>query len=570
MNRLELIEYLADPSSGSWDEVGYRPFPMGRPDPVPLPVRPTTIEAAEVRPEYDIVIVGSGAGGGVAAHVLAQSGASVLILERGTWLDRDATGMNHLRNHRLSVLGDGTSPTGHVRASIGIDGDEVEVAPHDQRAGNNAITVGGGTRVFGAQAWRFHPDDFRMASVYGVPEGSALADWPITYEDLEPYYDKVEWELGVAGEATTVHARQRDYPMAPWPLSTEGERLAVAAKQLGWSTTRVPLLINTEARDGRAACIRCGFCVGFPCPVDAKNGTDVTVLPKATAAGAHLVVGAQVTRVSDAGEVDFVVDGVARTVSAGRIALAGGAVETARLLQLSALGNDWVGDCLQGHTYSGAFGRFDEIVIDGLGPGPSIGSLQFLHGNDGVIGGGLLANEFVKLPALHYLWALPPGVATEGEDARRAVADGYRRTAHIMSPLQEIPTRAARVRLASSVRDSLGIPVARPEGLQHPEDLRGTAFMTEQAHAWLRAAGAAQVWKFRLDQRMLSGGQHQAGTARMSDSPAHGATDTNGKVWGTDRIYVVDGSVHVTNGGVNPVLTIMATASRTAAQLARS
>ena len=73
-------------------------------------------------------------------------------------------------------------------------------------AGNNAITVGGGTRVFGAQAWRFHPDDFRMASVYGVPEGSALADWPITYEDLEPYYDKVEWELGVAGEATTVHA----------------------------------------------------------------------------------------------------------------------------------------------------------------------------------------------------------------------------------------------------------------------------------------------------------------------------------------------------------------------------
>ncbi len=101
-----------------------------------------------------------------------------------------------------------------------------------------------------------------------------------------------------------------------------------------------------------------------------------------------------------------------RPVRAGRIALAGGAVETARLLQLSALGNDWVGDCLQGHTYSGAFGRFDEIVIDGLGPGPSIASLQFLHGNDGVIGGGLLANEFVKLPALHY----PVGATTWRSD----------------------------------------------------------------------------------------------------------------------------------------------------------
>ena len=88
------------------------------------------------------------------------------------------------------------------------------------------------------------------------------------------------------------------------------------------------------------------------------------------------------------------------------------------------------------------------------------------------------------------------------------------------------------MRLASSVRDSLGIPVARPEGSQHPEDLRGTAFMAERHEAWLRAAGAAQVWQFRLDQRMLSGGQHQAGTARMSDSPAHGATDTNGKVSG--------------------------------------
>lgn len=332
----------------------------------------------------------------------------------------------------------------------------------------------------------------------------------------------------------------------------------------------MPLLINTEERGDRAACIRCGFCVGFPCPVDAKNGTDTTVLPRATAGGAHLLTGAQVTRIADDGDVEFVVDGFARTIRAGRIALAGGAVETARLLLLSGLGNDWVGDCLQGHTYAGALARFSDVVVDGLGPGPSIASLDFLHGNEGVVGGGMLANEFVKLPALHYLWALPPDAPREGDGARRAVTDSYLRTAHIMGPAQEIPTREARVRLATTVTDNLGVPVARPEGLQHPEDLRTSAFLADRADEWLQLAGAERTWPFWLPERMLSGGQHQAGTARMSDTPERGATDTTGRVWGTDRVYVVDGSVHVTNGGVNPVLTIMATAWRTAALLANA
>jgi choline dehydrogenase-like flavoprotein len=102
--------------------------------------------------------------------------------------------MTHLRNHRLTVHGDGTSPEGHPRAIPRGDGAE-EVAPSDLRYRNNAIVIGGGTRLFGAQAWRFQPDDFRMATKYGVPAGSALADWPIGYDDLAPFYDKVEWTL---------------------------------------------------------------------------------------------------------------------------------------------------------------------------------------------------------------------------------------------------------------------------------------------------------------------------------------------------------------------------------------
>jgi choline dehydrogenase-like flavoprotein len=566
---VSLLDYYADPRSGAWADVGYDPFPLGAPPADPEPTEIDTVALLDVADHYDVVIVGSGAGGGIAAHVLRAAGASVLVVERGQWIARDAPGMTHLRNHRLPVQGDGTSPDGHPRAIVDEDGRERAVEPRDLRYRNNAIAVGGGTRFFGAQAWRFHPDDFRMASKYGVPAGSALADWPISYDDLAPYYDTVEWEVGVAGDAPpSPWPRARGYPMPPFEPSIEAERLAVGARALGWSTTRVPLLVNTVPRDRRPACIRCGSCVGFPCPVDAKNGSETTVLRRAVARGAELVRGAQVVRVDDHRAVDIVADGRARTVRAGRIVLAGGAVETARLLLVSGLGNDWVGDCLQGHTYAGAFGHFDEPVVDGLGPGPSIATVDFAHDNDGVVGGGMLANDFVKLPALFLAWARPPDAPTDDDGLRHFVADWYLRTAHVMGPVQEVPTREARVRLASTVTDANGVPVARFEGVQHAADLRGARLLGRRAEEWIAAAGARRTWPSVPTVRTLSGGQHAAGTARMADSPAGGATDSMGRVWGSERVFVADGSVHVTNGCVNPVLTIMALAWRTAEAIA--
>lgn len=255
-------------------------------------------------------------------------------------------------------------------------------------------------------------------------------------------------------------------------------------------------------------------------------------------------------------------------IHAGRIILAAGAVETPRLLRLGGLGNDWVGDCLQGHLYANVFGLFDRDVHDGYGPGPSVATRHFSHGNDGIVGGGLLGHDFVKIPTMHYALGLPSDVDRAGPDARRALADNYRRTINIQGPVQEIPTRDARVRLASTVTDHLGLPVARLEGLQHPEDLRAHAFLSTRAEEWLRASGATRTWHMGAANRGLSGGQHQAGTTRMSDSPRHGATDPHGKVWGTDRVHVADAGVHVTNGGANPVLTIMALAWRAAAHVA--
>jgi len=173
--------------------------------------------------EYDAIIVGAGAAGGVVAAVLAEAGWRILLLERGPDLPRHVqVSRDHLRNHRLSLYGHNLGPAlaGNPRVFVDPAGATQLVRPNETEWHNNAMAVGGGTRVFGAQAWRFLPQDFRMASLYGVPEGSSLADWPIAFEDLEPYYMRAEREIGVSGDSyfrPFSAPRSAPYPMPPVP-----------------------------------------------------------------------------------------------------------------------------------------------------------------------------------------------------------------------------------------------------------------------------------------------------------------------------------------------------------------
>src|SRR3954470_23886721 len=167
---------------------------------------------------YDTIIIGTGAAGGIVAGVLAEAGQRILLLERGPALSFSDIGRDHLRNQRLSVYGHNAGPEleGNPRVFVDPKGDVRKVLPYELNYHNNAACLGGGTRVYGAQAWRFMPTDFRMASTYGVPAGSSLADWPIGYDDLAPYYERAEWEIGVAGNsaaAARYHRRERGYPM---------------------------------------------------------------------------------------------------------------------------------------------------------------------------------------------------------------------------------------------------------------------------------------------------------------------------------------------------------------------
>jgi choline dehydrogenase-like flavoprotein len=372
--------------------------------------------------------------------------------------------------------------------------------------------------------------------------------------------------------------------MAPLPPNRKGQALQAGAAALGWETLAVPLLINTVPYGGRPACIRCQHCVGFACPSDAKNGTHNTLIARALASGrCELIAGAMVERIDTdtagraIGVSFFDRDGQRRSERAEVIICAAGAIESARLLLNSAgprhpqgLGNahDHVGRHLQGHYYPGAVGLLPNPLYDGLGPGVSTATVRFNHGNAGLIGGGMLADEFIVLPIIFWARDLPPDLPRWGRANKEFMRENYTRVMRVTGPVQEIPSPNARVTVDPNVRDRWGIPVARLSGTTHPETLRTAAFMYERARDWLRAAGATRLWG-KQPRLQLSAGQHQAGTCRMGDDPRTSVVDRWCRVHGHDNLYVVDGSVHVTNGGFNPVLTILALAFRAAEQIVK-
>lgn len=539
--------------------------------------------------KVNAVVIGAGAGGPIVAKELAVAGFRVVLLERGRWHSPWECRKDDLRNQRTNILGNSFGPEDgdNPRVVVNDRGEARVVQPSEGGYNNNAACVGGGTLSYGAMAWRFHPDDFRMRSRYGAVADSTLDDWPISYDDLEPYYEKAEWEIGVSGDDSGnpfKGERRKPLPMPPLkPDSREHQLLEKAAHKLGLHPFHIPMLRNSVPFGGRPACMRCRWCVGFACEVDAKCGTQNTVLRTARATGnLELRTGAMTKEILlDAG-------GRARGVSyfdendrlqeqpADVVVVCGGATESARLLLNSrskahpnGLGNnsDWVGRNLQGHLYTGAFGLMEDPVYDDLGPGASIAICDYNHGNAGLVGGAMLANEFIRLP-VQFMNTRPPGAPRWGLAAKEFMKRNYTRAIAVQGPTQEIPVWEARCQLDPEVKDRWGIPVLRLSGYRHEHSVEIGEFMTHKAEAWLRAAGAIQTWR-RGGGRGLSGGQHQAGTARMGADPKTSVVDANCRVHESENVYVADASVHVTNGGFNPVLTIMAIAYRAGEHIAR-
>ena len=526
------------------------------------------------------VVIGAGAAGGIVAKELATAGLSVVVLERGKWYTAHDCRKDDLRNQRTTVLGNAFGPEdeGNPRLWVDEKGNVHAALASEGVYQNNAACVGGGTLSYGAQAWRYLPQDFRMRSTYGAPEGSSLEDWPISYDDLEPFYEKAEYEIGVSGDYSGTPfcgPRKRGLPMPPLPPNREFGILEPAAKRLGLHPFHLPMARNSVPYNGRGPCMRCRWCCGFACEVDAKNGSQNTVLPVALATGnCELRTECMVTQITtdERGRATGVsyLDANSRRQEqpADVVVVSCCAVESARLLLNSktrlfpnGLGNrfDQVGRNLQGHHYTGAIGYFDFETYDDLGPGASIAITDYNHGTPGLMGGGMLANEFIRLP-IHMVDRLPEGTLRWGAAHKQAMRQWHKRSIVIMGPTQQIPSASARVTVDAGVRDRYGMPVARIEGNVHPHTFEIGAVQAKRAEAWLKEAGAIQTSLTAYTPTLVSAGQHQAGTCRMGSDPKISVVDKNCQVHDIDNLFVIDSSVHVTNGGFNPALTIMAVA----------
>ena len=523
------------------------------------------------------VVVGSGAGGGVVAKELAQAGLTVVLLERGRWPVYDEHSDDELLSQRTTVLGNAFGPDDrrNPRVILNPDGSTRIVLPSEGGYNNNAACVGSGTVSYGAMAWRFMPQDFKMRSTYGRPDGSTLDDWPISYDDLEPCYEKSEWEIGVAGDDSVnpfAPPRKKPQPMPAFPYNKEGKLIEAAARRLGFHPFPVPMLRNSIPYGGRPKCIHMRNCVGFACPVDAKCGTQNTVIPVAIATGhCELRTDSMVHEVivDDHGRAQgvkyFDANDRLQVQTADLVVVSAGATETARLLLNSRSklfphgagnNNDWVGRNLQGHAYCGARGLAAEEVYEEAGPGSCVAFSDFNHGNPGLRGGAMLANEFIALPYL-YTNLRPPGAPRWGLAHKEFQRRNYKRALCIMGPVQEMPVFEARVEVDPVVKDHWGIPVVRLSGHRHPHDVEIARFIVQKAEAVLKAAGATHTWT-NVPGLGLSGGQHQAGTCRMGNDPKSSVTNRYGQIHEIDNLFVADASLHVTNGGFNPALTIMA------------
>src|SRR5437762_6202351 len=232
--------------------------------------------------EVDFVIVGSGAAGGIIAKELSTNGFRVVVLEQGPYLTEADFNHNEIEILALDKL------TNHPK----LQPNTFRKTPDEKAKPQRALVYGrcvGGTSVhFTANFWRFHEIDFIERSKVGPIAGTGLMDWPITYADLEPYYTKVEWEIGVSGLAGASPfdpPRSKPYPMPPLPVKYSGVTFHRDARNLGWHPFPAPMAINSQPYRGRPACVHCGFCHGIPCEVRAKASTLTTVLPEAEATG---------------------------------------------------------------------------------------------------------------------------------------------------------------------------------------------------------------------------------------------------------------------------------------------
>ena len=542
------------------------------------------------RDEFDVCVIGTGAGGGVMLQELTAAGFRVVALQRGPFLKPADFDDDELRTV--------------IRDEV-FSADQVETYRYDEnsptetgRFNYTANCVGGTMTHWAAWSWRFRPDDFKVLSTEGPVVGASLADWPITYDEIEPFYQRAEWDFGVSGDAAGNPfgaPRKKAYPNPAHPGRSASNRVVQAARKLGYHPFPTPVAINSQPYGARAECVHGGACLGYGCPIGAKATSLSVCIPKALATG-KLDLRPNAT----AREIAIGKDGRARSVryldSQGKehevfaraIVVAGNAIGTPHLLLMSTSGSfphglanssGLVGCNLTLHHIAAVAFTIDEPGRGFTGL-HSHAAFDDLHPSDpkrGFIRGGVVgeANSPTNQPLSFAL------VTYQGYPAQRAwgreLKDYLRkfpRSIAVAAILEDLPMEANRIDLDPTVKDRYGLPAPRITHRQHPNDFAMNRWFTQRLMDVADAGGAVDKWEAQYyslptERSAMKGFMHFHGTCRMGDDPKGSVVDRWCRSHDVKNLWIVDGSVFPTSGGYNPTLTILANSYRVADHFVR-
>ncbi|HEX7713238.1 MAG TPA: GMC family oxidoreductase, partial [Bacillota bacterium] len=497
--------------------------------------------------DADICIVGAGAAGGVLAHDLSQAGLRVVVIEAGPFWDPQTD----FASDELAMESLAWQDT---RLSTGND-------PLNFGHNNSGRGVGGGTVHFTGVFLRFHGSDFRVRTRDGVAE-----DWPLAYEDLEPYYSRIEREIAVSGPKEFPWGEfHGPYPYpAREPISANSEIFRRGCERLGIRSTVAPLAILSAPFDGRPPCINRGFC-NQGCMPNAKFSTLIQHIPKAIQAGAEVLSDCMVTHIEmnplgKVAGVHFVHDGQEFYQTARLFILAAFCIETPRLLLNSAcpqfpngLANTsgLVGKFLTTHSGHDVLAKFDEEIRLYKGTPVLATSQEFYEADPG--------RGFVRGYTLHGHGARPLGIAANlaskagiwGKDLYHIMRD-YNYYAQVTMVGEVLPVESNCVTLGTE-KDEYGLYRAQVTFSYGENDNRLIAHGVRKAGEILEAAGG----KAGI---VIPDSAHLMGGSRMGSDPRTSVVDSFGRSHDISNLYICGASVFVTSGGANPTETVMALA----------
>jgi gluconate 2-dehydrogenase alpha chain len=539
----------------------------------------------------EVVLIGLGAAGGIAAHVLTAAGVEVVALEAGPRLDPSAMTLDEVRN---DVRGWLSRPKSMHEVPTWRADDTTPAGPSPWPM-LMVNAVGGSTVHYPGLSARLQPWNFesrsRVVERYGpgaVPAGSTLADWPLTYDELEPYYDSVEYAIGVSGSAGNHFEgpRSRDYPMAPLRRTGWTELTAAAAGRLGWHPFPAPAAINSRPHEGKPECTYCGFCSHNGCYRNAKGSTDATVIARSEATGllkietSARVTGIEVDADGLAAGVTYVQDGRERFQPAKAVLLGAFTYENSRLLLLSASrpyphglcnNHGQVGKHFMAHATPFAFGVFPGRrlnLFSGLWAQATClddwNADNFDHSGLGFIGGAMLTASHELKPISSASAVLPPGIPRWGSAWKAWLKAHGQSVGSLNAQLENLSYETNMLDLDPVVKDPYGMPVVRVTHRLEDNERRGCDFMLEKLETWLLEAGASETWS---PEEVLVEGRHCYGGTRMGDDPDTAVVDRYGFAHETPNLGVLGASTFPTTGGHNPTLTVQALAWRTAQHL---